>query len=190
MLKMRLQRVGRRNNPQFRVVLTESRNAADGGKFQEVLGSYNPHVNTIQLKADRIGYWLSQGVKPSDTVHNLLVSEKIIDGKKVNVLPKKRPIVKESGEEEGDKAPESAPDAPQEDKAQSTDGAADSEGDNAEAQQEPQEDKGDTDSLEEPGQSADTESEDGGASTQEGTEEAKQEENSGSDETQPVEEEK
>lgn len=104
MLKMRLQRVGRRNDPLFRVVLTESRNPAKGGKCIEVLGSYNPHTNTNQIDTERVNYWLSQGVKPSDTVHNLLINEKVIEGKKVNVLPKKQPIVKEADEEESKEA--------------------------------------------------------------------------------------
>lgn len=100
MLKMKLQRVGRRNAPMFRVVLMESRNAASGGKHLEVLGSYNPHMNSNQLDTERVKYWLSQGVQPSDTVHNLLVNASIIEGKKKNVLPKKRPIVKEADEQE------------------------------------------------------------------------------------------
>jgi small subunit ribosomal protein S16 len=41
---------------------------------------------------------MSKGAKASDTVHNLLISKKIIEGKKINTLPKKKPIVKEGGE--------------------------------------------------------------------------------------------
>ena len=44
--------------------------------------------------ADRIKYWMSQGAKCSDTMHNFLVQDKIISGKKINVLPKKKPTVK------------------------------------------------------------------------------------------------
>ena len=46
------------------------------------------------LDADRIKYWMSQGAKCSDTMHNFLVHDKIIEGKKINVLPKKKPTMK------------------------------------------------------------------------------------------------
>jgi small subunit ribosomal protein S16 len=54
-----------------------------------MLGSYDPRVNTATLQADRIKHWMSQGAQPSDTVHNLLITHKVIEGKKINVLPKK-----------------------------------------------------------------------------------------------------
>jgi len=100
MLKIRLQRVGRKHDPSFRVVLTDKRNGPQSGKFLEILGSYNARFGTPSLKGDRIKYWIDKGAKPSDTVHNLLISEKIIEGKKINVLPKKSPIVKEVAEED------------------------------------------------------------------------------------------
>jgi small subunit ribosomal protein S16 len=46
------------------------------------------------LVADRIKYWISQGAKSSDTMHNFLVHDKVVVGKKVNVLPKKKPTQK------------------------------------------------------------------------------------------------
>lgn len=91
MLKIRLQRVGRRNDPAFRVVLTDSKNSTKSGKFKEILGSYAPKKGEVIFKADRIKYWLSEGAQASDTVHNFLVSQKLIEGKKKNVLPKKSP---------------------------------------------------------------------------------------------------
>ncbi len=95
MLKMRLQRVGRKHDNAFRVVLTESENSSKSGRFKEVLGSYDPRKTVDLLKTDRIKYWLEKGALPTGTVHNLLVTHRILDAKKVNVLPKKRPIVKE-----------------------------------------------------------------------------------------------
>ncbi|TSC53572.1 MAG: small subunit ribosomal protein S16 [Parcubacteria group bacterium LiPW_39] len=90
MLVIRLTRIGKKNQPSFRVVLTEKKNPVKG-KFIEILGSYNPRLKTKQLKADRIKYWLSQGAQASPTVHNMLVSEKIIPGPKVKAWrPKKR----------------------------------------------------------------------------------------------------
>ncbi len=91
MLKIRLQRIGRKNDASFRVVLTDSKNAAKSGKFKEILGSYNLKTNEVLFKADRIKHWMSHGAKASDTVHNFLVKQKLIDGKKKNVLSRKTP---------------------------------------------------------------------------------------------------
>lgn len=95
MLTIRLQRRGRKNDPSFRVILVESKRAAKTGNFQEVLGSYDPRVDRVELKADRIKHWMGMGATVSDTVHNLLVSQKVIDAKKRNVLPKKTVAKKE-----------------------------------------------------------------------------------------------
>jgi small subunit ribosomal protein S16 len=91
MLMIRLQRIGRKNDPAFRVVLTDSKNAAKSGRFKEILGSYNVKKGEVLFKADRITYWISMGAQVSDTVHNFLVHQKIITGKKKNVLSKKSP---------------------------------------------------------------------------------------------------
>ncbi len=91
MLKIRLQRIGRKNDPAFRVVLTDSKNSTKSGKFKEILGSYNLKKGEVLFKADRIKYWMSNGAQASDTVHNFLVKQKIIEGKVKNVLPKKSP---------------------------------------------------------------------------------------------------
>lgn len=86
---IRLQRVGRKNQPSFRLVLTDSKNAAKSGKFLEILGSHNYRKEDTVLKADRITHWIKMGAQVSDSANNLLVSNKVISGKKINVLPKK-----------------------------------------------------------------------------------------------------
>ncbi len=91
MLKIRLQRIGRKNDPSFRVVLTDSKNAAKSGKFKEILGSYNLKTNEVLFKEDRISHWIKNGAQTSETVHNFLVAKKLVVGKKKNVLPKKTP---------------------------------------------------------------------------------------------------
>jgi small subunit ribosomal protein S16 len=95
MLKIRLQRVGRKHEPTFRVVLTDSKNSTKSGRFHEILGSYDPRKKTEVFAGDRIKEWMGKGAQLSGTVHNLLVSHKIIEGKKINVLPKKSPVVDE-----------------------------------------------------------------------------------------------
>ncbi len=94
MLKIRLQRIGRKNDPAFRVVLTDSKNSTKSGRFLEMLGTYNPKIGEKSFITDRIKYWMSQGAKCSDTIHNFLVHDKIIEGKKINVLPKQKPTQK------------------------------------------------------------------------------------------------
>lgn len=97
MLKIRLQRVGRTHEPSFRLVLTDSKNATKSGKSLEILGNYDARKGEkSDFKADRVMYWMSNGAQVSDTVHNLLVSKKIISGKKINNLPLKKAIVKET----------------------------------------------------------------------------------------------
>lgn len=106
MLKIRLQRVGRKHEPVFRVVLTDSKNGPKSGKFIEILGSYDARdKNDTQLKTDRINYWIEQGAQPSDTLHNLLVQKEIIKGEKRNVLPKKSPIKKDEEDAPAKEAP-------------------------------------------------------------------------------------
>ncbi len=105
MLKIRMQRIGRRNDPAFRLVVTEHTAGPKAGTFIEKVGSYNPKTKARALAEDRIRYWLSVGAQSSGVVHNMLVSAGIVDGKKVNVLPKKHPPKKEAEEQ----APEETP---------------------------------------------------------------------------------
>ena len=96
MLKIRLQRTGRKHEPTFRLLLTDSKNSSKTGKFLEILGSHDFRKDNTLIKKDRVLYWLKQGVKPTGTVHNLLVTHKIIDGKKVNILSRRKPKEKKS----------------------------------------------------------------------------------------------
>lgn len=95
MLKIRLQRVGRKHDPMFRVVLTDSKNGPKSGKFQEILGNYNPKKDIRVVNGERIKELIAQGAQLSNTVYNILINEKVIEGKKVNVLPKKSPVINE-----------------------------------------------------------------------------------------------
>lgn len=88
MLKIRLQRVGRKHDPSFRVVLLDSRRGPKTGNFLEILGSYDARKGEPQIDGERVKHWISKGAQTSDTLNNLLVSLKIIDGKKKDVRPK------------------------------------------------------------------------------------------------------
>ena len=86
---IRLQRVGRKNDPSFRIVVTDSKNGPKAGKFIEIVGAHDARKGNPRIDADRVKYWMSVGAQVSDTAHNLLLSNKVITGKKKNVLPKK-----------------------------------------------------------------------------------------------------
>lgn len=87
---IRLQRVGKKHDPSFRVLLTDSKNSTKSGKFIEILGHYDARGGKTELKKDRIKHWLSVGAKTSVTLHNILVNNKVIEGKKKNAMPKKK----------------------------------------------------------------------------------------------------
>jgi len=72
-LMIRLARVGARKQPYYRVVVIEKERARNG-RAVEVVGQYNPRTNpaTINLKRDRIDYWVSKGAQLSDRMRNLL----------------------------------------------------------------------------------------------------------------------
>ncbi|MCE9517817.1 30S ribosomal protein S16, partial [Candidatus Nomurabacteria bacterium] len=57
-------------------------------------GSYNVKTGEVLFKAERISHWIKNGAQVSDTVHNFLVSQKLIEGKKKNVLSRKSPTQK------------------------------------------------------------------------------------------------
>lgn len=107
MLKIRLQRIGRRNQPFYRVVVTDSKFGPKSGRFLEVLGSYNPKAGDIQIDEASAKEWIAKGAKVSGTVHNFLVDKGVIKGKKLNVLPKKSPTKKRNAPDEPE--PQAAP---------------------------------------------------------------------------------
>lgn len=119
MLKIRLQRIGRRNDPSYRVVLVEH-TFRPQGKYIEDLGAYNPKSKQKNFNKERILYWISKGAQVSSTMHNFLVDEKIIDKAKVKAWRAKRSEAKsaeaptnveakaESPEAESSFAPEGA----------------------------------------------------------------------------------
>jgi small subunit ribosomal protein S16 len=100
MLMIRLLRVGKRNQPIFKIVVTEKRNSPKRGRFVEELGFVNPLTKEKKVNKDRASYWLSVGAQPSDTVHNLFIDEKIIEGQK------RRKHAKPKGKKKGDETPE------------------------------------------------------------------------------------
>jgi small subunit ribosomal protein S16 len=91
MLTIRLTRKGKKNQPFFRVVVIDKKRSSTGGRAVEDLGYKNPLTKKVSLKKERILYWIKNGAKPSATIHNLLVTEKILDAKKI-VKKSKKPV--------------------------------------------------------------------------------------------------
>ena len=73
MLVIRLRRAGSKKRPFFRVVVADSRAAADSA-FVEILGHYNPRTKPalVDVNKDRVTYWISKGAQPSDSVRTLI----------------------------------------------------------------------------------------------------------------------
>lgn len=94
MLKIRLQRIGRKNDPHFRLIVTPHTNKPKTTQFNEILGTYNVKAGIFECKADRVKYWISVGAQVSPTVTNLLISKGVLEGRKINVLPRKSPVQK------------------------------------------------------------------------------------------------
>lgn len=84
MVKIRLRRVGAKNNPKYRVVVADSRAARDGS-FIEIVGHYDPirDPEVLTLKQDRIKEWLKRGAQPTDGALKLFY--------KTGLMPKPEP---------------------------------------------------------------------------------------------------
>lgn len=83
MLMIRLQRMGKTKRPSYRLIVSPKHKDTQSGQL-EILGNYDPVQKTavVNLKKDRLEYWLSVGAQPSPTVHNILVGAGIIQGEK------------------------------------------------------------------------------------------------------------
>jgi small subunit ribosomal protein S16 len=99
MLIIRLSRVGKKKQAQFRIVISEKEKDTHGD-FLELLGTYNPHKDPgeVKLKEDRVKYWLSKGAQVSGTIHNILVNQNILSGPKRKKGGKKKKTEEEKTE--------------------------------------------------------------------------------------------
>lgn len=86
MLAIRLQRIGKKGQPSYRLVVAERRSKL-GAPPTEDLGSYDPRTKKANFNADRVTYWIKSGAQPTITTHNLLVREGVLNA------PKRRPKI-------------------------------------------------------------------------------------------------
>ncbi len=132
MLTIRLTRKGKKNQPFFRVVVIDKRRSSKGGRAVEDLGFVDPLTKRRSVNKERAQYWMSKGAQPSETVHNLFVTEKILDAKKIpltnvskaakkraedakaaEVAAKEAAVAAEAAAKEAAAAPAAAPEAPE-----------------------------------------------------------------------------
>lgn len=95
MLMLKLQRIGKKHQGTFRLVVGEKRTKLDGKQLED-LGWFNPHLNKSEFKKERIEHLVKMGAGVTPTAHNLLISFGIITGKKIAVhkQPKKKEVAK------------------------------------------------------------------------------------------------
>jgi small subunit ribosomal protein S16 len=89
MLTIRLQRIGKKGQPSYRLVVAERRSKV-GAPPTEDLGAYNPFTKQASFKADRVNHWIGVGASPTVTVHNLLVKNGVV------TTPKRRVYMKQA----------------------------------------------------------------------------------------------
>ena len=77
MIAIKLQRIGKKHQPSYRVVVAPSKSKL-GGPAIEDLGTYSTTTKKASLNKERVLYWVGVGAQPTTTVHNLLVKEKIV----------------------------------------------------------------------------------------------------------------
>jgi small subunit ribosomal protein S16 len=104
MLRIRLRRVGKKKQPNYRLVVADSRAPRDGA-FIETIGTYNPLTNpaTIQINEERTKEWLSKGAQPSDRAVKILASQGLVPA------PVFQPKAKKKADEPAPKAESAAP---------------------------------------------------------------------------------
>jgi small subunit ribosomal protein S16 len=81
MVKIILSRIGKTKHAQYRLIAVDKQKDP-WGKCLELLGFYDPHTKATQIKVERVKHWIGLGAQPSVTVHNLLIKNGTIEGKK------------------------------------------------------------------------------------------------------------
>jgi len=92
MVTLKLQRVGKKHQAHFRLIVGEKRHKLVG-RQTEYLGWYSPISDKMEFNKERVLHWLKVGAQKTDTVHNLLITAGIIEGKKIAVHKKSKKVV-------------------------------------------------------------------------------------------------
>lgn len=98
MLMIRFQRIGRKNDAAFRIVVTEKTRGPKAGKYVALVGTYNPKTKVSSVDGESVKKWIANGAQVSPSLKNFLITKGVLTGKKINVLPKKQPIKNKENE--------------------------------------------------------------------------------------------
>lgn len=107
MLMIRFQRIGRKNDPAFRMVVLEKASGPKAGTYVEQVGTYNPKTKAFTANAESIKGWIGKGAQVSPSLMNLLIEKGVLEGKKSAAVVKAKNLTKNVKAEEP--APEAAP---------------------------------------------------------------------------------
>lgn len=77
MLAIRLQRLGRKALPVYRLAVQEAQRHPSSGRVVAYVGSYNPHTKAVTIEADKVSFYLKNGAQPTPRVVRLLLAEKV-----------------------------------------------------------------------------------------------------------------
>jgi small subunit ribosomal protein S16 len=89
MLMIKLQRIGKKHQPSYRLVVAEKRSKMAAPPVED-LGTYNPFSKAASFDKERIAHWIKMGAQPTVSVHNLLAEQKLIASPKLAVKMKKK----------------------------------------------------------------------------------------------------
>ncbi len=124
---IRFHRIGRKNDPAFRIAVLEKTAGPKAGSYVDLVGTYNPKTKATTLKPEAIKSWMGKGAQVSASLHNLLVKEGVIDAPKSSKVVKPtelgKNIAKKKAEEEA-AAAKAAADAQAAEEAKAAEAAA------------------------------------------------------------------
>mgnify|MGYP003432092451 CR=1 FL=1 len=90
MLKIRLQRIGKKHQAHYKIVVLEHARKPQG-QYLEQLGTYNPHTKALAVKREVVEAWMAKGAQISPTVNNIMSAQKVWDRPRIqNWKPKKK----------------------------------------------------------------------------------------------------
>lgn len=89
MIAIKLRPIGKKGQISYRIAVMEKKSKLKG-KYIEDLGWYNSHTNKFALANDRAKHWISVGAQPTETIHNILVDAKVVEGKKIPLQKKSK----------------------------------------------------------------------------------------------------
>ncbi len=100
---IRFQRIGRKNDPAFRMLVLEKTSSPKAGTFVDQVGTYNPKTKQFSADGEKIKGWIAKGAQVSPSLMNLLITKGILEGKKSAAVVKKmnleKNIAKKAAEE-------------------------------------------------------------------------------------------